>query len=92
MVVCSFKVYQKVRKGHRASVHPKTVKGVQLIKELNPVTLVDDATNSTTLNSTAATHSSCIATISSVDEKVSKMEWLKTGKINLTSKEYSTFI
>jgi len=87
MVACSFKVYQKVRKRYRASIHPKTkVIGVQPMKELNPVTLVDDATTSTTWNSTAATHSPCNATTSSVDEEVSKTDLLKTGKINVTSK------
>jgi len=59
------------------------------MKELNPVTLVDDAITSTTWNSTAAIHGSCIANTSSVDEKVSKTDLLKTRKINLTIKEHT---
>jgi len=89
MVACSFKVYQKVRKRYRASIHPKTkVIEVQPMKELNPVTLVDDAITSTTWNSTAAIHGSCNAITSSVDEEVSRTDLIKTRKTNLTSKEY----
>jgi len=91
MVACSFKVYQKVRKRYRSSIHPKTkVIGVQPKKELNPVPLIDDATTSTTWKSMTATHGSCIAPTSSVDKEVLKTDFLNTRKINFTSKEYST--
>jgi len=71
MVLCSFKVYQQVRKRYRATVHPKiNVIGVRPMEGLIPVTVIDDRI-STSLNVTTATNISGIGYSLSSNAEVS---------------------